>query len=117
MKYPLQSMLFVALVGVAVNAQALCMNPDGSLDDASVTKESLAVDTLPACEQQVAKDAGVPKAMIPSDKERAPVPAQPAAPAQTDGKRASVASDCQMANGMSQKGYIGAGELLPACVS
>lgn len=45
------------LAGMAANANALCTNPDGSLDDPSVSTATIAVDVLPACTPPVAKSA------------------------------------------------------------
>lgn len=63
MKKYLHSLLFVVLTGAAINAHALCMNPDGSLDDASVLLDDtsvpsdlIATDVLPACLDQEKKD-------------------------------------------------------------
>lgn len=115
MKYSLQSVLFAVLAGVAVNAHALCVNADGTLDDASVPKETIAVDMLPACTEPEAKAAGPQKAEATPSKQQDPAPAQPADLAKTHDKRASLAGDCQTAYGESRLGYIGAAELLPVC--
>lgn len=42
--------LLVILAGFSLNAHALCVKPDGSLDDASVPEGSVAKEMLPACE-------------------------------------------------------------------
>lgn len=42
--------LLVILAGFSLNVHALCVNPDGSLDDASVPEGSVAKEMLPACE-------------------------------------------------------------------
>ena len=56
MRKYLHSLLFVVLTGAAINAHALCMNPDGSLDDASVPMGTISTDVLPACQDQEKKD-------------------------------------------------------------
>lgn len=114
MKYPLQSVLFAVLAGVAVNSHALCMNPDGSLDDASMAKETIAVDVLPACKDQEAKATVLPQGEA-AGKQPELVPVQPADVASAGDKRASLLLDCQTANGESRLGHIGAAELLPVC--
>lgn len=111
MKYPLQSVLFAVLAGVTVNVHALCVNPDGSLDDASVSREPIAVDVLPACKDQEATGAGTPQGDEAAGKQL--VPAQPADVAKIGNKRTAL--DCQTANGESRVGYLGAAELLPVC--
>lgn len=78
MKNSLQSLLVVVLAGVAFNAHALCVNSDGSLDDASVSEETIAVDILPDCEYPKAKAAGAPKPGAVTGKQNNPEPAQPA---------------------------------------
>ena len=55
MRKYLHSLLFVVLTGAAINAHALCMNPDGSLDDASVPLGTISTDVLPACQDQEKK--------------------------------------------------------------
>lgn len=115
MNPPLQSVLFAVLAGVAFNAYALCANPDGSLDDASVSKETIAVDMLPACKELEAKAADTQQSGAAAVKPQDPAPAQPVDVAKTRDKRASLAGDCQTANGESRVGYIGAAELLPVC--
>jgi hypothetical protein len=55
MRKYLHSLLFVVLTGAAINAHALCMNPDGSLDDASVPLGTISTDVLPTCQDQEKK--------------------------------------------------------------
>jgi len=118
MKYPLQSLLFGVLAGVVVQAHAhdLCINSDGSLNDTSVSKETIAVDMLPSCKNQEPKAAEAPNAGVEFAKKREGAPAQPTGVAKTGDKRVSLPVDCQTANGESWTGYIGAAELLPACM-
>ena len=52
MRRRLQSLLFAVLTGAAINAHALCVYPDGSLDDASVPLGTISTDVLPACQDQ-----------------------------------------------------------------
>jgi len=52
MRRCLHSLLFVVITGAAINAHALCVNPDGSLDDASVPLGTISTDVLPACQDQ-----------------------------------------------------------------
>jgi hypothetical protein len=42
--------LLAILASISLNVHALCVNPDGSLDDASVPDGSVAKEMLPACE-------------------------------------------------------------------
>lgn len=45
------SVLFVlSLAGLTLNAYALCVNPDGSLDDPSMSPGSIAMDMVPSCD-------------------------------------------------------------------
>lgn len=115
MKYPLRAVLFTVFAGVAVNAHALCIKSDGSLDDASVSKETIAVDMLPACNDRGLGAAGTTKAKAEVAKQQEQAPAKPAEVAKSGGKRVSLKRDCQTANGESLIGYIGAAELLPVC--
>lgn len=117
MKYSLQSLLFAVLAGVAIQAQAhdLCINPDGSLNDASVSKEVIAVDMLPACKDPGGKVSDGKNAGTVSGKESNPAAIRPADQAKAMDKRVALPLDCQTANGESRLGYIGATELLPVC--
>ena len=40
----------LGLAGLSLTAHALCVNPDGSLDDPSVTSSTVATDMLPTCQ-------------------------------------------------------------------
>lgn len=40
----------LGLAGLSLTARALCVNPDGSLDDPSVSPETIATDMLPSCQ-------------------------------------------------------------------
>lgn len=115
MKHSVQSMLFAVLAGVAINAHALCVNLDGSLDDASVTREAIAVDILPACKGQGMDATAAEKTEDGEKKQQEKAPVKPAVKSKTSGKSASIHSDCRAANGENMIGYIGATELLPEC--
>lgn len=49
MKKHASALLMLAVTGLSLNAHALCVNPDGSLDDRSVPTGSVVADMLPAC--------------------------------------------------------------------
>lgn len=60
MKRSRHTLLLAILAGLSLNAQALCVNPDGSLDDASVPDGSVAKEMLPACEAPSGKAGAQP---------------------------------------------------------
>ncbi len=49
MKNRSNALLLAMLTSISFNAHALCVNPDGSLDDASMSPSTVAVEMLPAC--------------------------------------------------------------------
>jgi hypothetical protein len=57
----------LGLAGLAMNAHALCVNPDGSLDDSSVPPGSVVMDMLPACDAAAAP-TGKEMAAVSNDK-------------------------------------------------
>lgn len=50
MKKRATASLMLVIAGLSLNAHALCVNPDGSLDDKSVPPGSIAVEMLPVCQ-------------------------------------------------------------------
>lgn len=46
----IKTVLFVMTLIIANTANALCVNTDGSLDDKSMSPETVAVEMLPQCE-------------------------------------------------------------------
>lgn len=110
MKYPLHTVLVAVLAGAALNAHALCMNPDGSLDDDSISKGTIAVDMLPACKDQKAKATDVTPEVAATKKQ-----GPSAEMAKPVAKNVSGEADCQTPDGKSRAGYNGAAEMLPVC--
>jgi hypothetical protein len=53
MKTPSRPLFLIAIAGLSLNAHALCMNQDGSLDDASMSPSTIALDVLPPCKKPV----------------------------------------------------------------
>lgn len=59
----------LSLAGLALNAYALCVNPDGSLDDPSMSSGSIAMDMVPSCDAANTPDANKqPAATTGNDK-------------------------------------------------
>lgn len=87
MKQSLHALLLATLAGLTFNANALCVNPDGSLDDASVPDGSVAKEMLPACEIRSGKAAE-----SSSIKPKVPASAQSAINASANDKRANTAN-------------------------
>lgn len=52
----------LGLASFALNAHALCVNPDGSLDDPSVPPESVAMDVMPSCAPTAGGKSALPAA-------------------------------------------------------
>ncbi len=103
---------FAVLLVAAVNAHALCMSPDGSLDDVSVPGESIALNVLPACNDQAAEIVGVSQAVAETARQQKPAPAQTAEVTKIGGKRVWPADNRQTANGESRLDYIDEAELM-----
>jgi hypothetical protein len=107
--------LLIAVCSLAFNAHALCMNPDGSLDDASVSASTIAMDVLPACgnpaSSTIHKHAFESGAMTPNS----PEPVEAKTKAKGYDKSALNRGDCQTANGESKMGFLGVPEMLPKC--
>ncbi|OZA14981.1 MAG: hypothetical protein B7X94_00125 [Hydrogenophilales bacterium 17-62-8] len=57
MKHRSNALLLAVLASISFNAHALCVNPDGSLDDASMSPSTIAVETLPLCAEPTPKTA------------------------------------------------------------
>lgn len=86
MKNSAAALLGLGLVGVAMNAHALCINPDGSLDDSSIPPSSVVMDMVPTCDAEKAATEKQPAAMA-SDKHDVAVKAKDASQAKKpDGK-------------------------------
>lgn len=52
----------LSLAGVTLNSYALCVNPDGSLDDPSMSPGSIAMDMVPSCDATSTSGASAPLA-------------------------------------------------------
>lgn len=115
MKKRSNALLLLVLAGVAFNAHALCVNPDGSLDDPSMSPSTIAVEELPACGDSASKTVNAPAPGASQGKPHKAEPVQPAVKTKTDDKHASNKGDCRTKNGESREGYLGATELLPEC--
>jgi hypothetical protein len=103
--------VFAVLLGAAANAPALCMNPDGSLDDVSVPEEGIDLYMLPACKDQAVEVAGISQAVTETTTQQKPAPSQSAEAAKPGGKRVSPADDRQTASG-ENRDYIDEAELM-----
>lgn len=69
MKLSLNTAFAAALLATSFGAHALCVKPDGSLDDPSVSPEYHSLDVLPACGNSSAVSANhQPKSKIKSMK-------------------------------------------------
>lgn len=55
MKKPSRTLFLIVIAGLSLNAHALCVNQDGSLDDSSVPPSTISVDMLPTCDKQTDK--------------------------------------------------------------
>lgn len=108
-------LLLIALAGLAFNAHALCFNPDGSLDDASVLVSSVAVEVLPACETPSATTAENPASESSSVERRNLNPVLPVIKAKAGDRGAFLNGDCRTNDGESWEGSIGAADMLPGC--
>jgi hypothetical protein len=51
MKNPSRPLFLIVIAGLSLNAHALCMNQDGSLDDPSFSPSTIALDVLPPCKK------------------------------------------------------------------
>lgn len=82
MKKHASALLMLVITGLSLNAHALCVKPDGSLNDSSVPAGSVVADMLPAC-----------GSAAPSAAAADPAPSKNAgtAPAQTDLKIVAAA--------------------------
>ena len=60
MKY--SPLLMLTIAGLSLNAHAVCVMPDGSLDDKSASAATVAVEMLPACERSAPPAVGTPAA-------------------------------------------------------
>jgi hypothetical protein len=108
-------LLLIVLAGLAFNAHALCVNPDGSLDDASVPVASVSVEVLPACEISSAKAADATAPELSSAERRNLTPILPAIKAKASDRGEFINGDCHSNDGESRDGYIGAADMLPEC--
>ena len=108
-------LLLIVLAGLAFNAHALCVNPDGSLDDASVPVANVSVEVLPACESPSAKAADAPAPELSSIEQRNLNPVLPAIKAKASDRGGFINGDCHTDDGESRDGSIGAAEMLPEC--
>lgn len=68
----------LGLAGLTLNAYALCVKPDGSLDDPSVTPGSVVMDMVPSCSATgpsgVKKQPAIATSYDKSDKTASVVP-------------------------------------------
>ena len=115
MKKCSNGLIMAILAGLTFNAHALCVNPDGSLDDPSMSPSTIAVEELPACGDPAPKAVDTPASAPALATPHKAEPVQPAIQAKTNEKHASSNGDCRTKEGQSSEGYIGASELLPEC--
>lgn len=54
MKSLATTLIGLSLAGLTLNAYALCVKPDGSLDDPSMSPGSIAMDMVPSCDAATA---------------------------------------------------------------
>jgi hypothetical protein len=119
MKTRSKTLLLIILAGLTVNAHALCVNPDGTLDDASMSPSTIAVEMLPACETPASKTVDLPAHMKTPNTGKQPMPESNNSDkkGKNRDKTAQIKSDCRTNNGDSQQGYLGATDMLPECGS
>ena len=80
------TLLALGLAGAAMNAHALCVKPNGSLDDPSVPPGAVVMDMVPPCDA-AADPAGKPPAAVLNDGQPMTSQARSAAqPKKLDGK-------------------------------
>ena len=111
------ALLPIILAGLAFNAHALCVNQDGTLDDASVPASSVVVDVLPACEDPSTKQVSAQASESNLAAQRNSESISPVTKAKPSDMSALAKGDCQTAEGESLKGSLGAAEMLPECGS
>lgn len=58
------TLLALGLAGAAMNAHALCVKPNGSLDDPSVPPGAVVMDMVPPCDAATTSAAGQPGAVL-----------------------------------------------------
>lgn len=115
MKNCSSALLLAILAGITFNAHALCVNPDGSLDDPSMSPSTIAVEELPACANLATKTAKDTALDSHAGMQKKTEPVQPAIKAKIDDKHASNKGDCRTKDGESREGFVGASDLLPEC--
>src|SRR5512147_1894717 len=115
MKNCSSALLLAILAGTTFNAHALCVNPDGSLDDPSMSPSTIAVEELPACGNPPSKTAKAPALESRPVMQQKAGPVQSVIKAKTDDKHASNKGDCRTKDGESREGFVGASDLLPDC--
>ncbi len=69
----------LSLAGLTLNAYALCVKPDGSLDDPSMSPGSVAIEMVPSCDAATDGAGKQPDAATSSDErdKTASVPSKP----------------------------------------
>ena len=117
MKKRPHALFLIILSGLAFNAHALCVNQDGTLDDASVPASTVVVDVLPACKDPSIKQVGAqaPESNLAAQRNSESI--SPATKATPYDMSALAKGDCQTAEGESLMGSLGAAEMLPECGS
>ena len=115
MKNTPSALLLSALAGFALNAHALCVNPDGSLDDASIPEGMVSIDVLPACDDPAPGAAGGTQKKAGVAVRQHPQPAIPRGEVTASDSSSAIKGDCRTADGESRSGSFGAAEMLPEC--
>ena len=105
MKNTFHAFTLAALFTLSFTAQALCINPDGSLDDSSMESALIDKGLLPECAARKVPDSTVQKPTTEDSKQRSKGP----------DKQSQYETDCRTSSGESTMGYVGSVELLPAC--
>jgi hypothetical protein len=115
----LRVLAITTLLSISCGAHALCVNPDGSLDDRSMNTASIDREMLPACEipQPTPTEATQPRAAKTQGSATKPIDdhMKPLKNVKRPDLSARVLGDCRTANGESREGTLGAVDLLPAC--
>lgn len=115
----LRALAIAVILGVSSGAHALCLNPDGSLDDSSMNTASIDRGLLPACEvpQPTATQVMQPKNVKPQESVAKPAAesVKPLKNARRPDQSARIQGDCRTANGESREGTLGAVDMLRAC--
>lgn len=113
----LRAMVAASLLGLSCGVHALCLNPDGSLDDASMSAESIDLGSLPACEVPTKTLKAIPNEDKPQAKieQVKPELAKPQKKAKRNVPSAGLGGDCRTAGGESRVGSLGVVDMLPAC--